>query len=203
MNFRRNQQRPNKSWNKQQPKRQQKSFLKSLTFFGVPAALIGGFVAVGLNLYAPDAPISHQVRQLTGIEAPPSAREGSFNSASDNAPRNRARLAGPPDIVCRNPRVTDGDTLRCGETRIRLEGIDSPEMAGKCRPGRQCVEGDPDAAKANLQALVSRGPLECTQSDTDHYGRMIARCVVDHVDLSCEQVRSGHAEYRYARIDCD
>lgn len=174
---------------------------KSIALIGIPAALFGAFAALALNLYSPNSTLPQQIRDLVS-QAADTASPLADGEDPAAAPRNRARLAGPPDIVCRSPRVTDGDTLRCGEIRIRLEGIDSPEMGGKCRPGRQCVDGDPDAAKANLQALVSRDVMECTQSDVDRYGRIVARCVVAHVDLSCEQVRTGHAIYRYAPIDC-
>ena len=42
--------------------------------------------------------------------------------------------------------VTDGDTIRCGDERIRLLAIDAPEMGGRCRKGRQCVAGSPLAS---------------------------------------------------------
>lgn len=115
-------------------------------------------------------------------------------------PRAQKPMAG--DLPCPSPRVVDGDTLRCGDIRIRLAGIDTPEMPGHCRKGRDCTPGDPHAAKAHLQQLVSRGPLRCTEQDVDHYGRSVARCTVGDIDLSCEQLQSGHAVARYGRIDC-
>ena len=38
-------------------------------------------------------------------------------------------------LVQGSPNVTDGDTIRIGETRIRLEGIDAPEMSQRCTRG--------------------------------------------------------------------
>jgi endonuclease YncB( thermonuclease family) len=178
------------------PRRTEKtSLLSSFKKIVIPAALLGTFVGLAMS---PSVSISDIIAELRQKNA-----ENSTDTISrDSAAIPTARLNGMPDVMCRNPRVTDGDTLRCGDIRIRLQGIDSPEMGGKCRPGRECVDGDPIAAKANLQRLVARGPLECTQSDTDRYGRMVARCVVAKVDLSCEQIRTGHAVPRYARIDC-
>lgn len=46
-------------------------------------------------------------------------------------------------VGCVSPTVVDGDTLRCGSTRIRLSSIDAPELPGHCRPGRECTPGDP------------------------------------------------------------
>lgn len=45
----------------------------------------------------------------------------------------------------------DGDTLRCGAERIRLLGIDAPEMPGHCHERRNCVPGDPIASKNALR----------------------------------------------------
>ncbi len=57
-------------------------------------------------------------------------------------------------FTCRSPYVVDGDTLRCGSERVRLAGIDAPEMPGHCRPGRECTAGDAFASRDGLQALV-------------------------------------------------
>jgi endonuclease YncB( thermonuclease family) len=48
--------------------------------------------------------------------------------------------------------VTDGDTIRCGDERIRLLGIDAPELPGHCRSGRNCAPGDPYASTSSLTA---------------------------------------------------
>ena len=105
-------------------------------------------------------------------------------------------------IGCVSPRVLDGDTIRCGETRIRLSSIDAPEMPGHCRPGRECTPGDPYASTGNLRSLVSGQAVGCRQVDTDHYGRAVARCSVQGRDLSCAQVEAGFAVKRYGWLSC-
>lgn len=105
-------------------------------------------------------------------------------------------------VGCVNPRVLDGDTIRCGETRIRLSSIDAPELPGHCRPGRECTPGDPYASTGNLQSLVAGQPVQCQQTDTDHYGRAVARCSVQGQDLSCAQVKGGFAVRRYGILIC-
>lgn len=105
-------------------------------------------------------------------------------------------------FTCSAPTVVDGDTLRCGATRIRLQGIDAAETEGHCRPGRECAPGDPVASTDNLRRLAAGRTIECRQTDTDRYGRVVAVCTVEGVDLSCEQVRSGHAIRRYAPLRC-
>lgn len=86
----------------------------------------------------------------------------------------------------------DGDTLRCGKERIRLLGIDAPEMPGHCRRGRKCVEGDPYASKAALAAML-KGKAAIERRGRDRYGRTLARVRVNGVDLSEAQVAAGMA----------
>lgn len=108
----------------------------------------------------------------------------------------------PGSFHCRFIHVVDGDTLRCGAQRVRLEGIDAPELPGHCRPGRRCVTGDPFASAENLRTLISAGPVVCKPITTDRYGRTVARCSAGGVDLSCGQLRKGHAIRRYGMIFC-
>ena len=54
--------------------------------------------------------------------------------------------------------VTDGDTIRCGDERIRITGIDAPETRA-CRTGRTCVPGDGQASKRALEAVVNGASL--------------------------------------------
>jgi len=90
--------------------------------------------------------------------------------------------------------VTDGDTIRCNGERIRLLGIDSPELPGHCREGRDCVEGDPYAASQSLaDALV--GTIRINRAGEDHYGRTLATLSSDKGDLSCWQLQHGQAAY--------
>lgn len=92
--------------------------------------------------------------------------------------------------------ITDGDTIRCGDERIRLLAIDTPEMPGHCRRGRRCVEGDPHAAKRGLEQLTAGAALTITRVGEDRYGRTLGLVRADGADLSCHQLEVGHAEYR-------
>lgn len=108
----------------------------------------------------------------------------------------------PGSFSCVMPRVIDGDTFDCANTRVRLQGIDAPETEGHCRPGRDCAPGDPSVSTANLRRLVRWNKVICRKTETDAYGRMVARCSAGEVDLSCAQVEGGFAILRYAPISC-
>jgi endonuclease YncB( thermonuclease family) len=80
--------------------------------------------------------------------------------------------------------VIDGDTLRQGDARFRLWGIDAPERA----------EAGGGAATSALRALVRGETLACTAVNTDRYGRTVIRCTLpDGRDLGCAMVQSGTA----------
>ena len=89
--------------------------------------------------------------------------------------------------------VTDGDTLRCGDERIRLLGIDAPEIHG-CRQGRVCVRGDGNASKRSLEAMMG-GPVSVQRVGQDRYGRTLAQVYVGGRNVACEQIRRGQAQY--------
>jgi len=91
--------------------------------------------------------------------------------------------------------VTDGDTIRCGEERIRLLAIDAPEMPGHCRAGRSCAPGDPVAATAALRDRIDGATLTIRRLGEDRYGRTLAQVFADGEDLSCRQITTGHAVY--------
>lgn len=105
-------------------------------------------------------------------------------------------------LECTSAEVLDGDTFDCGATRVRLHGIDAPELEGHCRPGRECAPGDPYASTEHLRSLIGTQTLQCRQTDTDVYGRMVARCTVGETDLSCAQLEGGYAIRRYGMIFC-
>lgn len=73
-------------------------------------------------------------------------------------------------------RVIDGDTLRLNGERIRLIGIDAPEMAQTCKTatGRTWLCGQ--AARERLAVLASRGKAYCVAQGRDRYGRTLAAC---------------------------
>jgi hypothetical protein len=83
--------------------------------------------------------------------------------------------------------VFDGDTLRIAGQRIRLYGIDAPEL------DQTCADGWPAGQEARraLAGIVTTRPLDCRYVTTDIYRRSVAICRVDGVDLSETLIRSA------------
>ncbi len=66
-------------------------------------------------------------------------------------------------------RAVDGDTLACGAARVRVVGLDAPEMRGECGAERALAR----RARARLDELA-RGGLRLSQTGTDRYNRPLA-----------------------------
>lgn len=91
-------------------------------------------------------------------------------------------------------KVSDGDSLRSGNLRIRLFGIDAPELKQQCLDQNGVIWGCGVAAKQQLNALVGMNKhLQCSLRDVDRYGRLVMQCFSGSIDIGAAMVRSGHA----------
>ena len=96
-------------------------------------------------------------------------------------------------------KVSDGDSLRSGNLRIRLFGIDAPELKQQCTDQNGVLWGCGIAAQRQLNSLINtNSDLQCSLRDVDRYGRLIMQCFDGATDIGAAMVRSGHAlAYRH------
>lgn len=88
--------------------------------------------------------------------------------------------------------VNDGDSLTIGGERVRLRGIDAPELDQICRVG----QGDYPCgrrSRAALAELIGGRTVTCTGWERDRYGRLLAECRAGGTDLNRSQVEAGWA----------
>ncbi len=96
-------------------------------------------------------------------------------------------------IACTAPSVHDGDTFRCGSERVRLFGVDAPEVRRGASPAQPYAY----AARDELIRLT-RSRVGCRFVERDRYGRFVGRCwsTVSN-DVGAAVIRSGFArDYR-------
>jgi endonuclease YncB( thermonuclease family) len=79
--------------------------------------------------------------------------------------------------------IIDGDTIAVGNARVRLFGMDAPELS---QPGGA-------AARGHLIRLAGGREVSVHPLDVDCYGRIVARVRLDTVDLSKRMVEEGFA----------
>lgn len=91
----------------------------------------------------------------------------------------------------------DGDSLKVGDRAVRLFGIDAPEWDQTCKlDGRQWPCGQ--VAAEELARLVTGKDVSCVAIDADRYGRTVAQCTVDDLDVNRTMVALGYAvAYRH------
>jgi endonuclease YncB( thermonuclease family) len=108
--------------------------------------------------------------------------------------------------LCASPSVHDGDSIRCGSERIRIENIDSPELPGSphCALKRRralagsnnpawCDDRAGFEARDALRAFLAKGQVRIERSGTDRYGRTLARVTVNGKDAGAYLIGIGLA----------
>ena len=102
------------------------------------------------------------------------------------------------------PKIIDGDTVHINEYKIRLEGIDAPEIKQKCKKEKIKISSIigftfykdyncGEVSKENLRKKVDRSKIKCISSSKDRYERYLAKCFKEKINLNRWMVRNGHA----------
>jgi len=158
--------------------------------------LVLAVLAVPAGCGSQDA--SPQPRQPQAQAPAPAAGTSNPATASATAPPSPI-VSGPvaPDAV------VDGDTISLQGRRIRLHGIDAPEIAQTCEAGGKQMACGVTARNA-LIGFTMGTTVRCERQDVDRYGRDVSRCLADGFDVSAGLVRTGLAvayrEYSTAYI---
>ena len=101
--------------------------------------------------------------------------------------------AAAQELLTGPARAIDGDTVDVRGQRVRLHGIDAPESAQTCTDGAGRSYRCGEVATKALVTLIGRGPVACRVLDRDRYGRLVAVCYRNQVDLNGSMVAAGHA----------
>ncbi|MFH1557916.1 MAG: thermonuclease family protein [Pseudomonadota bacterium] len=88
--------------------------------------------------------------------------------------------------------AVDGDTLHILDLRVRLDGIDAPELAQTCgAPGAAWPCGA--EARRRLEDLLAVPLVTCHLRGSDAYGRRIGTCTARGRDVARVMVEEGLA----------
>ena len=91
------------------------------------------------------------------------------------------------------PYITDGDTIKILNNKIRLHGIDAPEKKQKCAKNKKEYNCGTVATEALIKK-INKNLVKClTQKNRDKYNRFIGVCFVKQEDLNKWMVRNGYA----------
>ena len=101
------------------------------------------------------------------------------------------------EIVRGQAKIIDGDTVHIGKNKIRLHGIDAPEINQTC-----IIDGEiwncGIESKMALKKLISKKEINCEILDVDRYKRYVSECLVNNININKYMVQYGWAiAYRY------
>ena len=102
------------------------------------------------------------------------------------------------------PKIVDGDTVHINEYKIRLEGIDAPEIRQKCKKEKLKISSIigftfykdyncGEVSREKLKKKVDRSKIKCISSSKDRYERYLAKCFKEKLNLNRWMVRNGYA----------
>ena len=100
--------------------------------------------------------------------------------------RGHAILTGLAEAV-------DGDTLAVGGIRVRLEGIDAPEIEQVCTDFGGARWACGAVAQRTLAQLVANVIVNCEERGLDKYKRLLGVCRAGATEINAELVRRGLA----------
>ena len=92
-------------------------------------------------------------------------------------------------------RVIDGDTFEFKGVKIRIRGVDTPELKTKSEIEKQLAL----EAKYELERLLSQG-FKYVETNKDKYGRTVADVFVGTENVAESLIKSGHGRAYLMRL---
>ena len=93
-------------------------------------------------------------------------------------------------------RIIDADTLVLNGVKVRLNGIDAPEMGQNCEDINLKMYDCGVSSKRALQNFIQMRPdeiVQCQYIGKDAYGRMIGDCSIGKININMWLVENGWA----------
>ncbi len=102
------------------------------------------------------------------------------------------------------PKIIDGDTVHINTKKIRLEGIDAPEIKQQCKKpflkisviiGFQFSKNYSCGVTSKIKLInkINNSKINCISSSKDRYKRYLAVCYKDKINLNKWLVKNGYA----------
>ena len=91
------------------------------------------------------------------------------------------------------PKITDGDTIKILNKRIRFYGIDTPEKNQICIKNSKEYKCGQEATNALIKKINGKSVACKVQNKLDIYKRYIGVCFLGDINLNKWMVRNGYA----------
>ena len=108
-------------------------------------------------------------------------------------------------------KVTDGDSIKVDDKKIRLMGIDAPEYSQTCFDKNYNEYACGKVSKEFLMKLANDKEVKCYYAKFDKYNRYLSECYIGEVMINHEILRNGMAvtytfgpaDQEMARLEAD
>jgi endonuclease YncB( thermonuclease family) len=97
------------------------------------------------------------------------------------------------DEISGTARVIDSNTIEIDGRRVRLIGVDAPDLDQTCPTRKGETYSCGRVAAQTLVRIVKDGSLDCRGERTDAAGRLLARCAIRGFDVGEQYVLTGRA----------
>jgi len=105
------------------------------------------------------------------------------------------------NIIKGNAKIIDGDTIHIGKEKIRLHGIDAPEINQICTINNQIWKCGLESKRSLINIILNQ-VVQCNILETDKYKRAVAVCFANDLNLNRYMVKNGWAiAYRYYSLN--
>ncbi len=98
------------------------------------------------------------------------------------------KLVSNTDVI-----VVDGDTIKFNDKKIRLHGIDTPEIKQICKNKKGENYKCGIKVKLTLIKLISQNKIKCCIHGKDRYKRLIGTCFIKDLNINEWLVKNGWA----------
>lgn len=99
-------------------------------------------------------------------------------------------------------RIIDGDTIEVAGAKIRLHGIDAPELGQNCKGVNGAIWDCGKVASNQLRLFIGNDAVACFPRGHDAFQRVIASCQTAKVDLNASMIAFGMA-WAYVQYSTD
>ena len=104
-------------------------------------------------------------------------------------------------IIEGKAKIVDGDTIHIGKNKIRLHGIDAPEIYQTCTIDNKIWNCGTESSIA-LESFILGKDVYCEIIGVDQYKRFIGICFANKININQYMVQNGWAiAYRYYSSD--
>jgi len=106
--------------------------------------------------------------------------------------KHTMKTAAPVNNIEGRAGISDGDSIHINGQRIRIVGIDAPELHQYCeKDGRQFACGQ--QSTDYLRHLIGNRWVKCRWIEKDQYNRILGHCFAGEIDLNRTMVLDGWA----------